>query len=101
MAAMIPLEEAIELTHAFQQSEIGKDQTISAVFEKNIVEQILNQDGCEGIRIYNALNEEGKITFVLVGYDKEEKDMTDGFISDRGRLCPPKCTKEKSPLNSI
>lgn len=101
MAAMIPLEEAIELTHAFQQSEIGKNQTISAVFEKNIIEQILNQDGCEGIRIYNALNDEGKITFVLVGYDKDEKDKTDGFIADHAFICPPNCTNEKSPLNSI
>lgn len=98
MAAMITLPEAITMTHAFQESPIGADQTISAVFEKEIIEQILNQEGCAGIRIYNALNEEGKITFVLVGYDKEENDMTDGFIADRAQKCPPKYPKAKTPL---
>jgi hypothetical protein len=91
MAEFIKLEEAVKLTHAFQESEIGKDQTISAIFEKEIIIKILNQENCEGLRIYNSLNEDEKITFVLVGYDKEFKDMTDGYIADRAFNCPKNC----------
>lgn len=101
MAEFIKLEEATKLTHAFQESEIGKEQTVSAIFEKVIFEKILNQDGCEGINIYTALNEEGKITFVLVGYDKDKKDMTEGLLADRADLCPKDCWDLKSPLKNF
>lgn len=101
MAEFIKLEDAVKLTQAFQESEIGKGQTISAIFEKEILEKIINQNGCEGINVYNALNEEGKITFVLVGYDKEKKDLTEGFIADRADLCPKDCWDLKSPLKNL
>ena len=101
MAEIIKLEEAVKLTHTFQNSEIGVEQTISAIFEKEIIVQILNQQGCKGIRIYNALNEEGKITFVLVGYDNDFNDMTDGYIADKAFICPKQCFGGPSPLIKI
>jgi hypothetical protein len=55
------------------------------------------QENCEGIRIYNALDDKGKITFVLVGYNKENNDMVDGKILDHIKLCPIYCPN-KSPL---
>ncbi len=101
MAEFIKLEEAVKLTHAFQGSEIGKEQTISAIFEREIISQILDQEGCEGIRIYNALNEENKITFVLVGYNKDFNDMTDGYIADKAFSCPKQCFGGPTPLIKI
>lgn len=98
MANFINLEQAVKLTHAFQDSEIGKEQTYSGMVEKDILLEMLKQDNCEGIRIYNALNENGKITFVLVGYDKEDNDIIDGKIADEMNLCPPNCPKKKTPL---
>lgn len=100
MAEFINLEEAVKLTHAFQQSEIGKDQTISGVVEKDILFDMLKQENCEGIRIYTALNDEKKITFVIIGIDKNQNDMTDGLIADHLGLCPPYCNYEGSPLKS-
>lgn len=96
MAEFIKVEEAVKLTYAFQDSEIGKGQTISAKFEKDILYEILKQENCEGINIYTALNEKGQITFVLVGYEKEDYDMTEGKIADFAYLCPP-----NKPNNSI
>jgi hypothetical protein len=96
MAEFIKVEEAVKLTYAFQDSEIGKGQTISGKFEKDIISQILNQENCEGINIYTALNEEGQITFVLVGYENENNDMTEGKIADFAYLCPP-----NKPNNSV
>ena len=98
MAEFITVEEAVKITHAFQNSEIGKDQTISGIIEKDIIIEILNQENCEGINIYNALNEDGKITFIFVGYDKENNDMTYGKIADRITLCPEVCPIKTSPL---
>jgi hypothetical protein len=36
---------------------------------RNIIDQILAQPGCVGIRFYNAYNEEGKKTLVYVAVD--------------------------------
>ncbi|MBC6492633.1 hypothetical protein ACFSQD_18315 [Flavihumibacter stibioxidans] len=38
---------------------------------RNIIEQILNQPNCSGIRFYNGLDEVGQKTLVLVGLDCE------------------------------
>jgi hypothetical protein len=57
---------------------------------RNIVDQILAQPGCIGLRFYNALNEEGQKTLVYVGIDAEGKDlvkrtvvMQNGSLSDK------------------
>jgi hypothetical protein len=101
MAEIINLAEAVSLTHAFQKSAIGNRQTISAIIEKEFIEQVLNQDGCCGINIYNALDEEGKITFVFVGYDKDKKDMVEGIIVDKFTTCPKICYNANSPLKHV
>ena len=40
---------------------------------RNILDQILAQPGCAGIRFYNAFNEAGEKTLVYVGLNKEGK----------------------------
>lgn len=61
-------------------------------------QDVLSQEGCVGIRIYNGYNEEEDCpNFVVVGVDAEGKDMTSGKIFDRGVRCPDMCDIE-SPL---
>lgn len=43
---------------------------------RNILESILSQPGCAGIRFYNAINETGIKTLVYVGVDMNEKLIT-------------------------
>jgi hypothetical protein len=42
---------------------------------KKILTQILNQPGCEGIKLYNGYNEKGEKTLVYVGTDKNGKNI--------------------------
>jgi hypothetical protein len=51
------------------------NDTYSYIVGKNIIEQILAQPGCEGIRFYNAYNEAGKKTLVYVGVDKNGNNI--------------------------
>jgi hypothetical protein len=67
---------------------------------KNIIEKILNQPECIGINIYNALNEKGEKTYVLVGLDRENNPILnvtavnvegqikniDGIVADRSKV---------------
>ena len=47
---------------------------------KNILQQILAQPGCEGIRFYNGINEKGQKTLVYVGIDAEGKDIINRVV---------------------
>lgn len=38
---------------------------------KNIVQEILNQPGCIGLKIFNALNEANQKTYVITGVDEK------------------------------
>lgn len=65
---------------------------------KGIIEQILAQPGCAGIRFYNALDEVGQKTLVYVGLNKSGEIITQyssinadgkiqrlsGIVADRG-----------------
>jgi hypothetical protein len=88
----------------------GKDKNFlsSMLFDKHIVLKMLHEDKCEGLRIYNALDEEGNIHFVLVGTDAignnilpegdeymaktiEEIDGGDPILINDGHACPKDC----------
>lgn len=56
------------------------------------LQAILDQEGCEGIRIYNGFNEEeNSPNIVVVGVDCEGRDMVQGKLLDRGIKCPDMC----------
>lgn len=65
---------------------------------RNIIDQILAQPGCVGIRFYNGLNESGEQNLVYVGVDKNNEIISEfstigiegkieqhkGIVADRG-----------------
>lgn len=63
------------------------NDTFSYIVGKNIIEQILAQPGCEGIRFYNAYNEAGKKTLVYVGVDKEGRNIFEyTMVNNEGKI---------------
>jgi len=66
-----------ELAGSFIQNYMEKypNDMVSYHIGRNIIEQILAQPGCVGMRFYNALNEAGKKTLVYVGIDASGKDI--------------------------
>ena len=55
----------------------------AVVVGKNIIEQILAQPGCVGIRFIDAINEEGQKTLVYIGVDAAGKDIMKTVVVDR------------------
>ena len=54
---------------------------------KDIINQILSQQGCVGMRFYNAFDETGKQTLVYVGYDNKGQTIAEYTVVDNnGRL---------------
>ncbi len=60
------------------------------------IQEILDQTGCVGIRIYNGYND-SKRRLVIVGVDENGDDITSGKILDFSTPCPPNC----APSNAI
>ena len=60
-------------------------------FHRGIIDKILAQDGCDGVRIYHAQLDNGSTTFVVVGITASGKDMTSGSIAESVAPCPPFC----------
>jgi len=92
---VIDLNEAIEMTHSFQMSDLAIDQTVSCLIDKSAYELLMNQSECASVRTYFSLNSSNKLTIVVVGVDANGNDLTAGIILNRGFNCPTRC-----PINS-
>jgi hypothetical protein len=100
MGAAIPLEDFRKMTDEFKKS-VGSEDTRAVSYGKTVLEQVLSQKGCVGIRFYFAKDKEGKTTLVFIGVDKNGNDITapvNAKTTDSapqtgggGPLCPRQC----------
>jgi len=96
-AEQIPLDLAARWTRNFREKH--PDETKAHFFGRNIVQKILDQEGCMGIRLFYALDEDSQKQLVMVGADADANDQVDEVIVDRGFPCPDQCGKADA-LNS-
>jgi hypothetical protein len=88
-------ELAADFVKAYEHAHAGEIRGYH--LGRNIIDQILAQPGCAGIRFYYGLNENAQKTLVYVGIDADGKDLVkravitsngdlavaDGIIADR------------------
>jgi hypothetical protein len=55
----------------------------AVVIGRNIIDQMLAQPGCVGIRFIDAINEEGQKTLVYIGVDSDGKDILKNVVVER------------------
>jgi hypothetical protein len=68
--------------------EAHPESFTAVVIGRNIIEQILAQPGCVGIRFIDAINEEGQKTLVYIGVDAAGKDILEKIVVERnGAIC--------------
>lgn len=85
----ITLDEAAAMTAEYRSQNPGAVK--AHFFGKALINSILGQTGCVGIRMYHGIDTGGNPQLVLVGVKSDGKDMTSGIIGDRGIKCPPTC----------
>ncbi len=95
---IITLAEAQTLTHAYQNSQLAINQPISLSIPKSEIESLISQTECSKLRMYFGMNEQNKLTIVLIAADNNGNDITSGIILDRGDTCPVFCPPNPSPL---
>jgi hypothetical protein len=98
----IDLTTASEWTETYRES--GSTLTLAHFFGKNIINSILAQTGCVGIRIYYGIDGNGKQALIMVGADSSENDIlgtpsAPAIIANFAMPCPTYCSSS-NPLNS-
>ena len=84
----IPMSEATEMTSTYQGGPNGDVK--GGFLGKDKINELLQQPGAMGIRIYFGVDENGDKTVVLAAADADENDMT-SLLLDRWKPCPPRC----------
>jgi hypothetical protein len=94
----INLTDAATMTARFRAGNpLGT--IVSHMFSRDIIDEILAQPGCEGIRIYNAIDDSNVATLVAVGVDANQNDLFNGVLAEHTQKCPTICAMA-NPLNS-
>lgn len=96
--APIELTLAQEWTSNYRKTK-NPDSTRAIFVGRDIIEEILQQDECVGIRYYFAEDDQGQAKLILVGAKPDESDIIPGIIADYGKPCPH-CCDAASPLAS-
>jgi len=71
-------ETAADFIKAFNEAFPGEGGVFG--LGRNIIDKILAQPGCVGMRFHHALNENGQKTLVYVGMDANGKDLVEQTV---------------------
>lgn len=93
----ISLSEASEMTARYR--EANPNAVKAHYIGKELIQEILDQQGCVGIRIYYGLDDNNRLQPIIVGVGSDEDDLYEGKIADRMYPCPSFCGRS-NPLNS-
>jgi ABC-type dipeptide/oligopeptide/nickel transport system permease subunit len=86
----ISFQEAKGLLKTYERI-VASDAVIAQYFGKEIVDKILAQPGCVGVRMYYGKHANGKPGVLIIGVDKYGKDMVTGVLAGPTMVCPPYC----------
>jgi ABC-type dipeptide/oligopeptide/nickel transport system permease subunit len=90
----ISFQEAKGLIKTYERIAVS-DAVIAQYFGKDIVDKILAQPGCVGVRMYYGKHENGKPGVIILGVDKYGKDMVSVVLAPPVLPCPPLCDDTK------
>lgn len=94
----VTLDDASGWTKNFRDTIVTGD-TLGHFFGKDILQKILDEPDCMGIRIYYGLDANGEKNLVLSGALENQDDMENGVLAEHSVTCPSRCGKSNA-LNS-
>ena len=108
---LITLEVAIKMTQLYRQENedildpIMRNNGIlplSETFNREAFDNLLAQEGCEGIRLYYSMDADKKVHIIAVAVNNENVDIISAgaeMLIENGIRCPTVCPPA-SELNS-
>jgi hypothetical protein len=95
----ITLAVAAAMTKRYRDTLPAQGGVLGHYIGKGVIEDILAQSNCVGVRIYYALDENNKKQLVVTGVKADQDDLYQGILADKTLLCPTFCATD-NPLNS-
>jgi hypothetical protein len=83
----IPLTAAADMTEAYRNA--NPTAQIGVAFGKTAIQNILDQNNCEALKCYFALDANGDLTLVLCGAEANQEDLVNGDLADDSYGDPP------------
>lgn len=98
-ASALDAATAAEWTNRYRQKQ--PDQLQGHFFGRKVIERILAQPGCMGLRIYYALDPNNEQHLLIVGADASQNDQLPGQVplSDAARQSPLDFPKSPEPFD--
>lgn len=96
----LDLATAKKWTSNFRKGHENPDEILAHYFGTEIIQGILNQSGCVGIRIYYAIDDTGEKKLLLVGVDSNGQNLLpveggktneEVVVADYSYPCPTYC----------
>lgn len=82
----ISVREGGDMTANYRTANPGERK--GHFFGRDLLMEILEQEGCMGIRMYYGIDDDGEKQLVICGADASEDDMLD-IVGDVSCPCPP------------
>jgi hypothetical protein len=83
-------QEVPALTNTYQIA-VSSNNVIAHYFGKDVVDRIMKQPGCVGVRMYYGKKSNGKSGIMIVGVNKSGKEFLPIILAGPGSFCPPIC----------
>ena len=96
--SLISKENAKAMIQAYQDNA-PTDAIYAHLYDADLIQQLLNEEDTEGIRIYHGLDSEGKQRLILVCVDGNGNDLPDKDILEYATHCPPNCDENSYFMN--
>ena len=98
----VPLADTKRWTKNYRDANPGLDTTRAHFYGRDKLQQLLDQSGSAGIRIYHGINDEGKQVLVLLAAKQDENNILpsnenevvandSGLVLEVAWPCPPYC----------
>ena len=87
----VSLDSAVQYIQNFK-TKPSVPNIQSGFFNRNVLDKILLQNKCIGVRYYYAAQNNGVHTLVMVGVDSLGNDIENGIIAQQIVPCPPLCS---------
>jgi len=84
---LITLDDATRLTENYRRT-VPDGNTLGGSFSQQIIDKLLRQQICVGIRIYFGSQDDGAPTFVLVGVNSNNNDLFSGVLGTHPSMSP-------------
>jgi hypothetical protein len=83
-----PIEEGLAQQMILNFQDNHRSRAKAQLFERESFEQVLAQDGAEGMFFCSGINTKGEQTMIAVGVDANENLMWDGVVLNNGVSIP-------------